>query len=466
MNAISPHLDRARHKASLRRSFFLCTIDGVAAMPIVQMSLPVNVFLVALFTQAYALPKPTIGILTALPFICNSLQIAVSPFLVRWRPPHVVTVVTAAFSTAGWAAFGAALWWLPRDQPAAAGWWLGGCFFAISFFGALAGVSWNAWMQEWVPPRLRGKFFGRRNGLTQLSMLIFLLVAGWALARWDYALGAFQLIIAGAILLRVLCLYWQWIAPTPRPRHGDDAATPLPDQLRALRRARSLFVFIVFGSVWFFATNAFGPFYYVFLFEQLRFSAFDIGIFSTLSALGGALSMHAWGRLIDRYGNKGVMAFSLLLWQVQNYLWCFLTPENRALAYGMWLWGGVTSAGFVLGQFTVLLKLIPREAKNLAIGLNLAITSFVAAVAPILGGVALNWALTRWPGQALTVYHVCFLVQPTLCLLGIGVLLRMAEPQASNFTSLVGAMRNIRTLSGIFGLSFLADYLFYRPWKR
>jgi hypothetical protein len=42
----------------------------------------------------------------------------------------------------------------------------------------------------------------------------------------------------------------------------------------------------------------------------------------------------------------------------------------------------------------------------------------------------------------------------------------MAEPQASNFTNLVGAMRNIRTLSGIFGLSFLSDYIFYRAPKR
>ena len=40
MNAIPLPITRARHTANLRRSFLLCTIDGVAAMPIVQMSLP------------------------------------------------------------------------------------------------------------------------------------------------------------------------------------------------------------------------------------------------------------------------------------------------------------------------------------------------------------------------------------------------------------------------------------------
>jgi hypothetical protein len=28
-----------------------------------------------------------------------------------------------------------------------------------------------------------------------------------------------------------------------------------------------------------------------------------------------------------------------------------------------------------------------------------------------------------------------------------------------------GAMRNFRTLSGVFGLSFLVNYVFYRPQK-
>jgi hypothetical protein len=30
----------------------------------------------------------------------------------------------------------------------------------------------------------------------------------------------------------------------------------------------------------------------------------------------------------------------------------------------------------------------------------------------------------------------------------------------------MGAMRNIRTLSGIFGLSFLVNYVFYRAQRR
>jgi MFS family permease len=158
------------------------------------------------------------------------------------------------------------------------------------------------------------------------------------------------------------------------------------------------------------------------------------------------------------------MTFSLILWQVQNFAWCFLTPENRNLLYAMWIWGGATSAGFILGQFTILLRLIPLEAKNFAIGVNLAITSLIAAIAPVIGGAVLTWALARWP-DALAVHHVCFLLQPLLALAGCALLLRVPEPRASSLTMVFGAMRNIRTLSGVFGLSFLVNYVFYRAQK-
>ena len=435
-------------------------------MPLVTMSLPVNVFLAALFSQGLHLPKPSIGFICALPFACNFLQIFISPFLARHFAPKLVATVTAAIHAMSWMGLVFVLGSLPGGDAATAARWISIWFFVTSLFGAVNGVAWNEWIQGWVPGRLRGKFFSRRNRLLAFSTITFLVINGAVLDRWNYAMPAFQAIIIGAVLLRLGSVYWIWTTPAGEDPKSRRNAPGFTAQLTRVRQSRSLLVFIAFGSVWSFAANAFGPFYHVFMFEQLQMSATQIGGMTILSALGGALSLPAWGSLLDRYGNKSVMAVSLLLWQVQNYAWCFLTPETRDLTYAMWFWGGITSAGFVLGQFTMLLKLIPVEAKSLAIGCNLAITSLVAAIAPILGGEVLGGALLRWPGRALDIYHACFLVQPTLALLGAMLLLRVREPAAQPLTSVVGAMRNIRTLSGIFGLSFLVNYVFYRPARR
>jgi MFS family permease len=196
------------------------------------------------------------------------------------------------------------------------------------------------------------------------------------------------------------------------------------------------------------------------MFEELHLSALQVGTLSVCGAVGAALSMPAWGALLDRYGNKGVMVVSLTLWQAQNLGWCFLTPDNADWLYVMWIWGGATNAGFFLGQFTLLLKLLPVPARNLALGMNLAATSLFAAIAPILGGAILEFFLARHP--ALPVYHACFLAQPLLAILVGWLLLRIREPAASPLTHVVGAMSNVRTLASLSGLSFLAQYLFYR----
>jgi MFS family permease len=460
-----------QRKADLARSLDLCTREGLVAMPLVTMSLPVNVFITALVTKAWTLPKPAIGLLSAMPFVANFVQIFIMPVIAKRCLPKVATVTAAALHLVSWIVLAVLLSVIPRDRPDLAARWFIGWFFFSSCFSAVAGVSWNSWIQEWVPARLRGKYFGRRNRFLQISVLTFLLVTGWVLARWDYAIPAFQGIILASVFLRVFSLRWQWSSPTRAHRPVPAAHPSLRAQVSVVRRSHSLLWFIAFGAVWSFAANCFGPFYHVFMFEQLQLSAFDVGMLSTVSALGGALALPAWGRLLDRYGNRPVMAVSLVVWQLVNFLWCFLTPHSHTMVYIIWALGGMTSmgaissAGFVLGQFTILLRLIPVEAKSLAIGLNLAITSCAAALAPIVGGMILETALQRW-NDALAVYHACFILQPVLALAGCTLLLKVHEPQASSMTEVFGAMRNIRTLSGVLGLDFLVNYVFYRPNKR
>jgi MFS family permease len=452
--------DLALRKHALQNSFRLCTGEGLVAMPLVIMTLPVNVVLAALFTKVLHLPNQTIGFISALPFVCNFLQVLVSPLLSRHFSSKHITLVGSGLHVLSWTAFCVMLGLLPADDPVASGLWIGTWFFVSSFCASLTGVSWNAWVQEWVPARLRGKYFGRRNRLLQFSTLSFLLVAGWVLAAWDYSRTAFQLLVAFAVLMRILSILWQLRMPTESTARAAPRGAPLAAQFITLKRAQPFLRFIVFGAAWSFAANLFGPFYHVFMFEELRLSALQVSALSVCGATGAALSMPAWGTLLDRYGNKGVMAVSLALWQALNFGWCFLTPENAYWLYAMWFFGGLTNAGFFLGQFTLLLKLLPVPARNLALGVNLAITSVFAAVAPALGGTILEFFLARH--APLEVYHAAFLAQPILAIFAGWLLLRIREPAASPLTHVFGAMSNVRTLASLSGVSFLSQYLFYR----
>jgi MFS family permease len=458
--------DPRRRKAELAVSLRYSLREGLVAMPFVTMTLPAGLFLTALVTKGIALPKASIGLLTAMPSAANFIQLFFAPFV--HRRSQFYAVAAAGLQMLGWLAI-VPLFPLLAGTGDAGG-WLAAWFFATSLAGAVSSVAWNAWIDDWVPGRVRGKFFGRRNRLIQISTTLFLVPLGWALSHWHYRVEVFQAVILVAFIFRIFSLRLTWVTPArPFRRETPAPARSLAEQFAVVRRADSLLRFIAFGAVWQFAANCFGAFYPVFLFEQLNFSAFEVGMLATVSSVGGALSMPAWGRLIDRHGCRPVMVFSLVAWQLQNFLWCFLDPHSRPLVYALCAWGGlasvgaIASAGFVLGQFVMLLRLIPDEAKGLAIGLNLAVTSLLAALAPILGGYALAWGLQRWPGDALSVYHACFVVQPVLGLAGCLLLLRVQEPQASSLTMMFGTMRNIRTLGGVLGLNFLTNYVFFKP---
>jgi len=460
-NLMTPRQQLLARKARLQKSLYLTTWECLIAKPIVTIALPINLFVTALVTKVYPLSNPMIGLFSALPFVANFLQLAALPFISKFKSSKKLTIGFAGLNALTWVWLALMLPHIPRHDPNAAGTWLCSWFLISSLCWALCSVTWNSWIQEWFPLAIRGKYFGFRNALGQLGTVIFMLVMGYMLYKWDYSVGVFQAIIYGSVFLRVISMILQLVCPAEPHRHLVSQASDFTQQVSALKKSRSFLIFTLSGIVFFFAAYCFGPFYQVFMTEHLGLSGWDLGVVNTLTQLGGVLSLPAWGRLIDRHGNKSVMVFSLVIWQLQNFAWCFLVPHNRWLLYPMWAFGGVANAGFLLGQFTLLLKLIPSNAKDLAIGFNLAVTSLVAAVAPVLGGFLISY-LQNKTNDVYFAYHLCFLIQPVFAIISAIVLISVDEKAASPLSEVVDAMRDLRTLSGVLGLSFFVELLFFR----
>jgi MFS family permease len=426
----------ARRPGDLRRSIRLAIADSIVAQPIVVIAIPVNVYLAALFTKGFGLTTAAIGFISALPLACQVLQLPISPFVARWGSAKSVTLVSTGLQLLAWLALALVLPVIPPRDSEPAAWWIGGFVFASSLCGSIAGVAWSGWMQEWVPPRLLGKFFARRKRLSDSAGLLFLLGAGWMLARYDYRVGVFQLIVAAAGLLRLLSIILLWLSPAPAPAARIERALPLAQQWRIVRGSRPLGRMIVFGAAWGFGANCVAPFYNVFMLEQLAFSAFDLSVFAALGVIGGVFSLPTWGRLLDRYGHKPVMLVSLLLWKIPFLLWCVITPSKRNLAYALWTWSGLMGAGFALGQFTMMLKLVPSAAKNFGLATSIALTSIAAAAAPAVGGLVLAAALRHSSADPIFIYHLCFIAPPAVAFVSGLLLLRVPEPGAHDLRDL------------------------------
>ncbi len=449
----------------LRRNVRLGLLDGVSAMSLVNLSQPGNFVLAALLTGTFAFSTRTYGLITSLPFWFNFLQLLLTPLLAQRLHARTMTILSACMHCTAWLALLIALPFLPRSESFVTVAVFVVTFSLVALSSAINGVAWNAWMQECIPVRLRGKYFGVRNRLLYLSLVGFMLAVSGLLAWLNGALLAFQLLFAGALALRIVSVLCQRSMQTSTDNRPAVPEPPWRDQLARVRTNVMFMRFVLFASAMGFASTLFGPFYPVFMLEELHLSAAIINLILLTGVLAAAISFPAWGRLLDRHGNVPIMIVSMILWQIFNALYCFIGPDHLWLLYVINVAGGIFSAGYGIGLFGLLLKLSPPGARTMGMAVFVSISSLTAALGPITGGWLLSTAQTRGI-PALDAYHAAFLITPVLMTLCCLLLRRIREENSASVTDVVDAMRNVRTVASLFGLTFFVNRVFYRPGIR
>lgn len=426
-------------------------------MPIVYLNLPGNYVLATLLAATLGFGPAAYGALVSIPFWCNFAQLFISPLLARHWPARKIFLVTAWINAAAWLLVAAVLWWIWKYQPHEPVGLVGTTLFLGCLGMAVSGVAWTTYVQSWVPQKIRGVYFAKRNRITQISNLSFLILAAAVLHYVGRDLPVFCALFVGACVLRVFSLLVGHATPAPGdpPAHGTD----LRAQIGVLKADRVYLRFVATGALWGFTANFVNPFYPVYLLKQLDRSAGAVGMYYVLAMLFGALSFPAWGKLINRHGSRPVLLCAIALWGVINTAWFFVSAATPVLPFALGALSGAANAGVVLGQFYLVLKLVPTRAKALAIGFNTALTSLATAIAPLAGGAVITWALAQgWTAD--DVYHGFFLILPALGLVTWFVVRRLPEPDTAPLERVVGAMRNVRTLGAVLGLGFLFTYLF------
>lgn len=451
-----------RPPSQLRRNLRLCSLDGLVATPFVYLTIPGNILMAAILTDLFAIGKGLYGLIISLPAWFNALQVFLIPLIARRFSTKSTSLFFACIHLLLWFAMTLGLGWLPPDDAALAGRFFILFHAVLSLTTALAGVSWTAWIQEWTPRKVRGNYFGRRNRLTGLSTIAFLLIASQVIERGQGSVEAYQLLLGGTGLLRALGLWFQWrtISPTVEP----EPTSGLLRNIRQLARQTAFMRFVLYTAVATFMMNISGAFIAPFLYEQINWKVEKVAVLSILASLTAALAMPLWGRFSDRYGCKAAIIVSVLAWEGQNFLWTIITPERSYLLYPMWVWGGAASAGFFLGTFNMLLKVTPRSQRSSGISFHLAVTSLAAALSPIFAGLLLQHGTSAgW--DSLSTYHGLFFIRALGCIGALLLLYRLVEPEARGINHALGGLRTLRQSFITGGLAILTNMTVARHRK-
>jgi MFS family permease len=266
---------------------------------------------------------------------------------------------------------------------------------------AFANLSFPAWLSfaaDIVPMQGRGRYFGSRNFIMGIAGMLTILLVGALITHLKQPEG-YQLGMALAFLLGTASTFsfsrlhdptWQTTPQTPPP-------LKLPALLHDLRRLPPLPALIATAVVWNFFLNIPGPFFNVYMVENLKASATMVGVASVTTAVSSLLVQRRLGKLADRWGAHRLQLISGLLIPILPIAWVFTRAPWHVIPIN--IVSGVLWGAYGLASFNLLLELTPQEGRARYSAMYQMFVSLALAAGAVVGG----WMVTQWGYTAIFV---------------------------------------------------------------
>jgi MFS family permease len=375
------------------RIFRLVLYDSLASEAMG--TLTAGVFLVGYAVQLGA-SNFAIGVLAAVPFFVQLLQLPAVVLVERLRSRRLICVWAAGIGRCFLLASAAAPLLGPRAGVVA----LIGLLAIHQAMGAIAGCAWNSWMRDLVPPTEFGRFFGRRAAATTALATLLAFLGGVVIDAWKRHVPgdpafAYSVLFAVSAAIGLYGVYLLWITPEPPMAPVERRTHPL-ELFAAPFRDGNFRRLMVFLASWNFAVNLAAPFFTVYMLETLGYSMTMITMLTIASQLSNLASLRIWGTLIDRFSNKAVLGISAPLFLACILAWTFTgLPWTQGmtlyLLFAIHVLMGLSTAGVALASNNIAMKLSPAGQATAYLAGNSVVISACAGVAPMIGGLCADF---------------------------------------------------------------------------
>lgn len=332
-----------------------------------------------------------LSVLSALPQLIGTGAQLASVKLLRWFPDRKTLI---RIGTAGQSLAWLPILLLPLLFPSSGPWLLivgTAVYFACIHFTTPA---WNSFIADHLDEHQRGAYFARRAAIMASLSFAALCAAGWLLTLWqDEALSwvGFALIFAVASAAR-------WASAVALRNVQDVHAAPCADLSPSFRRflagtSRSFRRFLVFSGAMHAAVLIAGPFFVLYMLRDLHLPYWSYGMWLAAGILGQLMTLKAWGRFGDRFGNKALL--NVTGFMVPFLPMLYLGGTNLVFLLFVNFFGGVTWGGLALGLQNYVFDAVKAEDRAKAVATYSTINALGWCVGAFIG----SWLVTALPSQ-------------------------------------------------------------------
>ncbi len=428
-----------------------------------------------------------IGILTALPFIMQTIQIAAVVVVERLRMRKLIAVPSYFTVYVSWVPIALIPFIVEIPDTRAV--------LLLLFFTGIRGVgnallntSWTSWLREMASAGPMGDFFARRLRVATIAAAASSLAAAYYIDWWkdiaaeeNVIFGYSYAILFGSLVFGLSAVIMMTRIPEPRMAALDGARPSIMRTLAAPLRDVNYRHLVSFLGLWNFVAHMAAPFFTVYMLTKLELSLSIVVGLGVLSQVASMLFLRVWGPLADRYGSKAVLSICSSLYFLVILGWTFTTlPDRYALTMPLLVFLhfliGIASAGINLASTTIRMKMAPQAQATAFLTVSSLAANLGAAISPLLGGafvdffsvrhlkLAVEWVdperVVSFPAMFLTGYDFLFTVAFVLGLFTLGTLAKIKEEgEAESEVVLEELMsqtrENLRALNFVPGLSFV-----------
>jgi len=345
-----------------------------------------------------------LGFISAIPFAASALQIFMSYIMEKRRNRRFMFLFMGLLGRSLWIVIGLVPYILPNFSVDLRIWLVVVFVVMVSTGNAAVGLGFGSLMGDLVPMRIRGSYFSVRQMISLASGVIAGLLISTMIDRIGRPGYTIALVLAGITqLMDVGCFFFiKW----PPMAESEGTSLSFFAMLREVFANKPFVKLLIFYSVWLFSVNIAGPFWNVYMLEDLRMNFTEMSLYTQIiSNITTVLIISRWGRQIDRYGNKPVLQMAALLVAISPLPWFFATPSttffvllSNIISGASWPVSDVCQQNLYLGHS-------PQVHRSMYIAVFLASINLFGVA---LGNAAGGW-LMQMPFAALAEQHYVFL---------------------------------------------------------
>ncbi len=329
------------------------------------------------------------GLLTAIPFIGNVMQIPAALLVSKTHKRKKYMLLYGTISRFVWILIGFVPFIIPMEIARLRIWAIVFLVGINSSFGSFINVCWTPWMADLVPIGIRGRWLSTRDRIISVISLSTGIFTAYLLDIIPGFMGYAIVLAFGGILGMADMLCFIGVENVPMKSEPNKS---FKEVYKSIFSDKPFMGFLVFWTLWCFASNISGSFFTRYALGNLALSNTEVTIAGNVaSSIITMLIVPFWGRKLDKFGHKPIFWTLGLISAVTPLIWLFATPNSM---WVMLIYNIVANAFLCavnLAAQTSLLAYATEELRPSYIALYSCITSIVGSfLGTFLGGAILQ----------------------------------------------------------------------------